>query len=119
MNFSPGCVMQVCVADRLQIPPNDHLDTVGSENAFANKGYVLKMSLSERPPFFPEIRGSRFETSWEFGRKKSFEHENGVLDLPVLPFHSRKTKIIWFCWIFGILRSGWPEKDRGAMLAAI
>ena len=43
--------MQVCVADRLQIPPNDHLDTVGSENAFANKGYVLKMSLSERLSF--------------------------------------------------------------------
>ena len=48
---SPGCVMQVCVADKLQIPPNDHLDTVGSENAFASKGYVLKTSLSERPSF--------------------------------------------------------------------
>ena len=33
-------------------------------------------------------------------------------------FHYRVTKMIWFCWIFGILRSGWPEKDRGAMLAA-
>ena len=50
MNFSPGCVMQVCVADRLQIPPDDPLETLGSKNAFASKGYVLKMSLSERPP---------------------------------------------------------------------
>ena len=33
-------------------------------------------------------------------------------------FHYRKTKMIWFCWIFGVLHSGWPEKDRWAMLAA-
>ena len=30
---------------------NDPLVTVGSESAFAKKGYVLKMPLSERPPF--------------------------------------------------------------------
>ena len=47
------------------------LDTFGSESAFANKGYVLKMSLPERPPCL-EIRDSRFETSGEqIGRKKS------------------------------------------------
>ena len=51
INFSPGCVIQICVSDKLQIPPNDPLDTFGSENAFASKGFVLKMSLSERPPF--------------------------------------------------------------------
>ena len=47
----PGCVIQICVSDKLQIPPNDPLDTFGSESAFASKGFVLKMSLSERPPF--------------------------------------------------------------------
>ena len=109
--------MQICVSDKLQIPPNDPLDTFGSESAFASKGLVLKYHFLNAF-HFPEINGSRFETSWEFGRKKSFEHENGVLDLPVLPFHCRKTKIMWFCWIFGILHSDWPDKDRGAMLAA-
>ena len=77
MNFSPGCVMQVCVADRLQIPPNDHLDTVGSENAFASKGYVLKMSLSERPPVsrncgfqiwdFLWVRAQEIIRTWKWG----------------------------------------------------
>ena len=33
-------------------------------------------------------------------------------------FHYRTAPMIWFCWTFGILRSGWPDKDRGAMLAA-
>ena len=51
MNFSPGSVVHICVSDRLQISPNDPLDTFGSESAFASKGFVLKMSLSERPPF--------------------------------------------------------------------
>ena len=31
--------------------------------------------------------------------------------------HYRKTKMMWFCWNFGVLRSGGPKKDRGAMLA--
>ena len=51
INFSPRCVIQICVSDKLQIPPNDPLDTFGSESAFASNGYVLKISLSERPPF--------------------------------------------------------------------
>ena len=32
--------------------------------------------------------------------------------------HYRKTKMMWFCWICGILRSGRFSKDRWAMLAA-
>ena len=51
INFSPGCVIQICVSDKLQTPPNDPLDTFGSESAFASKGFVLRMSLSEHPPF--------------------------------------------------------------------
>ena len=51
INFSPGRVIQICVSNKLQTPPNDPLDTFGSESAFASKGFVLQMSLSERPPF--------------------------------------------------------------------
>ena len=98
MNFSPGCVMQVCVADGFkslqmttwtQLAPKMHLRV----KVMYWKCHFLSAL------HFPEIRGSRFETSCEFGRKKSFEHENGVLDLRVLPFHFRKTEIMWFCWI--------------------
>ena len=45
MNFSPGCVIQICNSDKLQIPPNDPLDTFGSESAFASKGYIENVTF--------------------------------------------------------------------------
>ena len=51
MILSAMWVIQICVSDRLKIPPNETLGTFGSERAFASKGYLLKMSPSERPPF--------------------------------------------------------------------
>ena len=39
------------ISEKLRIPSKDPLVTFGSENAFAKKGSVLKMSLSERLPF--------------------------------------------------------------------
>jgi len=106
MNFSPGCVMQVCVADRLQIPPNDHLDTVGSQNAFASKGYVLKMSLSERPSFsrnwkfeiwdFLGVRAQEINLTWKWG---------AGLTHPLFALWENKHDVVLLD-LCGILRSG-------------
>ena len=62
INFSPGCVLQICVSDKLkslQMTPWTHL---------APKVHLRVKVLYWKCHFlsalhFPEIRGSRFETS--------------------------------------------------------
>ena len=55
-------VIQICISETLNIRQKDPLVTVGSKSAFAQKGQVLKMSLSERPAF---SRHSGFQI-WDF-----------------------------------------------------
>ena len=107
MDFSPVCVIHICVSDSLQIPPNDPLDTFGSESAFASKGYVLKMSLSERSPIIQKLRVAKLSilgSKWVARNQPNMKV--GCWTYQSYCCHYRKTKMMWFCWICGILRSG-------------
>ena len=62
IDFSPGCVIQTCISDKLQSLPNDPWTHLAPKVHLRVKVLYWKCHFLSAL-HFPEIRGSRFETS--------------------------------------------------------